>query len=116
MFCSEEYMQIENVQQMRQIALKSGLRSCLFRSICWRVSCVMILLVDIVQNNLFSKIFLQCLPEKSCDHLAEIRKLRSKYEDIKTKYRQDPRMAELASQQQNVIQDNPLSQDETVNV
>lgn len=83
-------MAIDNVPLMREIALKTGLPSCLFRSVCWRI-------------------FLQCLPESSKDRIAEIRKLREKYRTIQKKYRQDPR-----SQEEDVGHDNPLSQDENV--
>ena len=91
-FYREEYQCLENVATLRQKSLKEGLRSSRFRSICWRM-------------------FLDCLPEHPKGFIERVRVLRKKYEDIQMKYSHNPREYE-----KNVLEDNPLSQNETVSL
>lgn len=86
----EEYMSLNNVRTLRQQALKCGLRSYRFRSLAWMI-------------------FLECLPEKSKHRIEHIRAMRLSYEELRNKYRHDPRSMDSES----LTDDNPLSQKET---
>ncbi|KAF7492231.1 hypothetical protein SSS_08460 [Sarcoptes scabiei] len=88
----EEYISLEKINILKQIALKSGLRSYRFRSIAW-------------------SIFLGCIPDDRTERIERIRSLRNKYVALKDSYRQDPRLLEL--EDKSISNDNPLSQDES---
>ncbi|CAG2169765.1 unnamed protein product [Oppiella nova] len=97
----EEYLSLFHakgaVGAMRRTALQSGLRSCRFRSLCWRV-------------------FLECLPESTDERVAKVNEYRNKYESIRLKYNRDPRMAANGRGDHcptRRTEDNPLSQETT---
>ncbi|XP_014672067.1 PREDICTED: TBC1 domain family member 5-like isoform X2 [Priapulus caudatus] len=75
--------------ELRNCAIRGDLRSCHFRSICW-------------------KLYLSVLPEDTCEWQAETSKLRSKYTSLKKKFITNPRQEESA----NLLVNHPLSQSE----
>ncbi|XP_022244255.1 TBC1 domain family member 5-like isoform X2 [Limulus polyphemus] len=79
------------LEKLRNIGLKGQLRSCVFRSICWRV-------------------YLECLSDQRSEWISKARDLRSQYEEIKYKLqlKTNPRHEELKL---DLAVNNPLSQE-----
>ncbi|RWS01123.1 TBC1 domain family member 5-like protein, partial [Dinothrombium tinctorium] len=91
----DEYLQLFNAYtdycyQLKRIAIGGHLRSCRFRSICWRL-------------------FLDCIPEVREEWLIKTRQLRKEYDEIVAKHYVNP----YQSSSDNFIENNPLSQTQT---
>lgn len=79
---------INDINALREIAIKGQLRTSRFRSVCWRL-------------------LLEILPPDSSEWLIAVEKSRSSYEKIKMKHYNDPHTQDSGP-------DNPLSQDDNV--
>lgn len=87
-------------KKLKSRALKGDLGSCRFRSLCW-------------------KLFLECLPENRSEWVTKARELRERYNKIAQSYAINPRGSEEKTPEDpkpfaDPLQDNPLSQDDSV--
>ncbi|RWS23627.1 TBC1 domain containing protein 4-like protein, partial [Leptotrombidium deliense] len=92
----DEYIQLFNAvkdysTKLKRVSIGGYLRSCRFRSICWRV-------------------FLDCLPDNREEWIASILESRAAYEKIAAKYYVNPYQE---GADKNIAQNNPLSQELT---
>jgi TBC1 domain family protein 5 len=81
---------IDDIDELRDIAIKGELRTSRFRSICWRL-------------------LLGLLPSDSSEWLITIEKFRSTYEQTKLIHYNDPHTQDSGP-------DNPLSLDDDVSI
>uniref|UniRef100_T1JG27 Rab-GAP TBC domain-containing protein n=1 Tax=Strigamia maritima TaxID=126957 RepID=T1JG27_STRMM len=79
------------VSFIQKQAMDGKLRSCRFRSICWRI-------------------YLECLSDDQTTWLDETNRARCKYAALKSKFLTNPRIEDMT---EDLSLNNPLSQDET---
>ncbi|XP_035657482.1 TBC1 domain family member 5-like [Branchiostoma floridae] len=85
LFTSPDY-----IRTVRQAALRGELRSCRFRSVCWRL-------------------FLEVIPESQSDWTYKVKQWRSMYNDIRDMHIVNPRQK---AKELDLAISNPLSQEE----
>ncbi|XP_078662528.1 TBC1 domain family member 5-like isoform X2 [Branchiostoma floridae x Branchiostoma belcheri] len=84
------FMSPDYIRTVRQAALRGELRSCRFRSVCWRL-------------------FLEVMPESQSDWTYKVKQWRSMYNDIRDRHIVNPRQK---AQELDLAISNPLSQEE----
>ncbi|KAI8492346.1 TBC1 domain, member 5 [Branchiostoma belcheri] len=84
------FMSPDYIRTVCQAALRGELRSCRFRSVCWRL-------------------FLEVMPESQSDWTYKVKQWRSMYNDIRDRHIVNPRQK---AQELDLAISNPLSQEE----
>jgi len=100
-----------NISNLKDLAIQGELRSCHFRSVCWRVSFIYKskFLINTSGLKYFLKIFLKCLPHDINEWKVKVNESRDYYTNVKSCHIFDPHEKQKNTKC-NLELENPLSQ------
>lgn len=104
-----------NISNLKDLAIQGELRSCHFRSVCWRVSFIYKskFLINTSGLKYFLKIFLKCLPHDINEWKVKVNESRDYYTNVKSCHIFDPHEKQKNTKC-NLELENPLSQSDQV--